>query len=44
MKEGTTESQDGKAAKSKTGGSKKKPLDKTPQMWYNKGGKGQPKA
>lgn len=24
--------------------SKKKPLDKTSQMWYNKGGKGQPKA
>ena len=44
MKEGTTENRNGMAFKSETGGSKKKPLDKTPQMWYNKGGKGQPKA
>ena len=36
MKEGTTENRNVRF--------KEKPLDKTPQMWYNKGGKGQPKA
>lgn len=44
MKEGTTESRNGMAFKSETDGSKKKPLDKTPHVWYNSSGKGQPKA
>ena len=44
MKERTTENRNGMTFKSETNGSKKKSLDKTPQMWYNKGGKGQPKA